>query len=238
MAKCVYCNQKKGKRPCPSLDGSICTLCCGEHRDKEIRCASTCNYKTDKQTYYTHKEEPAFYAHSTAFFTEVMKKHGDKGKHLLGYIDVKLYECFYNKDNNKDAEVISLFNSLRSKLSPLELVSQQDSPIAQLAWEGMDEFLKYISVNNETAIDIIDSYIKRINDYIEDDDTLSGKWIKQFLYLMETKNAPVCQRVREGAAEDAKEKNKVIYPGSTPANNIGNDAPQEEKKSSIIITDI
>ena len=44
MAKCAYCGNRKGKRPCPALDGSICTLCCGEHRTIEISCPSDCRY--------------------------------------------------------------------------------------------------------------------------------------------------------------------------------------------------
>lgn len=44
MAKCGYCNKRKGKRYCPSLDRVICSQCCGENRLKNIDCPSDCKY--------------------------------------------------------------------------------------------------------------------------------------------------------------------------------------------------
>lgn len=36
MAKCLMCNQKKGKRECQIVGGEVCSLCCGTRRnDKE-----------------------------------------------------------------------------------------------------------------------------------------------------------------------------------------------------------
>ncbi|MGE0550532.1 MAG: DUF1841 family protein [Kofleriaceae bacterium] len=42
MATCSYCQRRKGKRTCPALGGSICSLCCGKHRLAEISCPSGC----------------------------------------------------------------------------------------------------------------------------------------------------------------------------------------------------
>ena len=44
MAKCISCEEKKGSRLCPGLNASICSLCCGTKRGKEILCAETCEY--------------------------------------------------------------------------------------------------------------------------------------------------------------------------------------------------
>jgi len=44
MAKCVKCNQRKGKRYCPALGSRICARCCGTHRLEEIRCPPDCSY--------------------------------------------------------------------------------------------------------------------------------------------------------------------------------------------------
>ncbi len=44
MAKCPSCNQRKAQRPCPALGQSICSLCCGSKRQKEIACEPTCQY--------------------------------------------------------------------------------------------------------------------------------------------------------------------------------------------------
>src|SRR5512141_2909481 len=44
MDTCIYCHQRKGKRRCPALQGSICSSCCGNHRLTAIDCPSGCVY--------------------------------------------------------------------------------------------------------------------------------------------------------------------------------------------------
>ncbi len=56
MAKCVYCNSRKGKRSCPALNGLICSLCCGTHSGKEIDCDDDCKYYTALQENQHQKE--------------------------------------------------------------------------------------------------------------------------------------------------------------------------------------
>jgi hypothetical protein len=42
--KCVVCDKRKAKRPCPAKGASICPLCCGEKRVLELNCPETCEY--------------------------------------------------------------------------------------------------------------------------------------------------------------------------------------------------
>lgn len=39
---CPSCGRRKGRRECPALRGSICTICCGTKRLVEIQCPDTC----------------------------------------------------------------------------------------------------------------------------------------------------------------------------------------------------
>jgi hypothetical protein len=39
---CPVCGQRKGKRACPALRQTICTVCCGTKRLVEIACPDTC----------------------------------------------------------------------------------------------------------------------------------------------------------------------------------------------------
>ena len=41
---CDFCKQRKGKRACPALGGSICSQCCGQHRLQAIHCPSDCAF--------------------------------------------------------------------------------------------------------------------------------------------------------------------------------------------------
>lgn len=43
LQECPHCNSRKARRPCPVL-GSICTVCCGRHRRREIDCPEECTY--------------------------------------------------------------------------------------------------------------------------------------------------------------------------------------------------
>lgn len=51
MAKCVKCKIKKGKRYCPALGTYLCSLCCGQLREKEIHCPKKCSYLTIHKPY-------------------------------------------------------------------------------------------------------------------------------------------------------------------------------------------
>ena len=42
VTACSHCGQRKGKRSCPALGGTICSLCCGQHRLGEIKCPADC----------------------------------------------------------------------------------------------------------------------------------------------------------------------------------------------------
>jgi hypothetical protein len=44
MAKCASCRERKGDRFCPGLNASICSLCCGAKREREVRCVGACEY--------------------------------------------------------------------------------------------------------------------------------------------------------------------------------------------------
>ncbi len=50
---CASCGQRKGRRECPALGGTICPVCCGTKRLVEIRCPSDCAYLA------TAREHPA-----------------------------------------------------------------------------------------------------------------------------------------------------------------------------------
>ena len=56
MAKCASCVERKGNRLCPGLKASICSLCCGTKREKEIVCVETCEYLKKGKDYQLDRE--------------------------------------------------------------------------------------------------------------------------------------------------------------------------------------
>ncbi len=55
MAKCAHCRKRKAKRACPALGSSLCALCCGQMRDKELHCPASCPYLVPHRSYQEKK---------------------------------------------------------------------------------------------------------------------------------------------------------------------------------------
>ncbi|HUU38133.1 MAG TPA: hypothetical protein VMW46_08015 [Candidatus Desulfaltia sp.] len=55
MARCSHCQQRKAKRSCPALGSSLCPLCCGRLREKELHCPPGCPYLSRHKPYQENK---------------------------------------------------------------------------------------------------------------------------------------------------------------------------------------
>jgi hypothetical protein len=55
MAKCSHCQQRKAKRSCPALGSSLCPLCCGRLREKELHCPPGCPYLSQHKPYQENR---------------------------------------------------------------------------------------------------------------------------------------------------------------------------------------
>jgi hypothetical protein len=55
MAKCSHCQQRKAKRLCPALGSSLCPLCCGRLREKELHCPPACPYLSRHKPYQENR---------------------------------------------------------------------------------------------------------------------------------------------------------------------------------------
>lgn len=51
MAKCSRCSKRKAKRFCPASGKSICSLCCGQIREKEVHCPTSCPFLSKHKPY-------------------------------------------------------------------------------------------------------------------------------------------------------------------------------------------
>lgn len=41
---CKICGKRRARRPCPAVDGEICTICCGTEREVSLSCPLECVY--------------------------------------------------------------------------------------------------------------------------------------------------------------------------------------------------
>ena len=56
MAKCPKCGKRKAKRSCSALGVSLCSLCCGRLREKEIDCSPECPFLEKHKSYQKKRE--------------------------------------------------------------------------------------------------------------------------------------------------------------------------------------
>lgn len=207
MVKCIYCGNKKAKRRCPGLNGDICSFCCGQYRGKAINCTNNCSFINSNQTYYIQKNREDFLKQRAYLYKNAHKKDKKVGLDFIGFIDFLLYKHFYNKPDTKDFEALSLLDSLRRRLSPIELVVQYESLQVRAIFEEMDKFLNDTMLDSTNALDIIDSFISNANEFVGGN-TDSNIYIRQLFSLLETENPALCRYVKEGYAD----KGQVIIP--------------------------
>jgi hypothetical protein len=51
MSLCSRCGRRKAKRDCPALGNSLCSLCCGLIRNRDIHCPESCPHLVQNKPY-------------------------------------------------------------------------------------------------------------------------------------------------------------------------------------------
>lgn len=94
--KCPSCNRRKGKRYCPGLRQTICSVCCGEKRLVEIPCPSDCPYLVSGSQYQGMRHyEKQLRGPDATLFEEVLSEKQDV---LQGFHEVlvRVHRLFRN----------------------------------------------------------------------------------------------------------------------------------------------
>lgn len=231
MAKCIYCHKKKGKRRCPALNGTICSFCCGKHREKEIDCPFVCPFISCQQSYYVQKNKEYFHEYMVDLYGKAHKINNRIGLDLASLIDAELCRCFYNKPDVTDLEIVSLLDSLRRSLSPIQLVIQyEESALTRAVCKDVADYMDEVGLNDEDALNIVDSVISHIKAYAGSE-LNSNKYIKQLVNLLETKSPEMCRIIKDRYAR----KEGVIIPWSQPRDLEAGAEDEEMEGRKIII---
>lgn len=106
---CPSCGRRKGRRDCPALRASICTICCGTKRLVEINCPESCAHLT------TAREHPA----------AVVKKQQER--------DVAALLPTINQLTERQHQLFFLVHSVIARHKPEALSRLLDEDVAQAA---------------------------------------------------------------------------------------------------------
>lgn len=142
MSQCVYCKQRKGKRPCPALGGLICTLCCGEHRIVRVSCPSDCTYLGTGSDYQQKRLAEQFMPVRRDFYRELSELAGEKAVALFNLVEVVTFTYFHDRRDGQDAELVAAIQALRRTLSPLHVPAGPMPIFAEHLKKEYDTFKK------------------------------------------------------------------------------------------------
>ncbi|MFM8552887.1 MAG: hypothetical protein ACKOCD_11370 [Nitrospiraceae bacterium] len=168
MSKCVYCHERKGKRPCPALGGSICSQCCGEHRIVRVACQPDCSYLDANSEYQQKRTGDRFALARRDFYRELFEVGGDKAAALFNLIEVVTFSYFHSRRDGQDGEVIAAIQALRRTLSPLHIPAAPLPVFAEQLKKEYETFVKQQgpqAIDQQSAPEVLDRAIKFVADF-------------------------------------------------------------------------
>lgn len=168
MSKCVYCHERKGKRPCPALDGLICSPCCGEHRMTRISCPSDCVYLDTNTEYQQKRIGERFGQARREFYRELFDAGGDKAAALFNLIEVVSFSYFMTRRDGVDGDVLGAIQSLRRSVSPLHVPPAPESVFAEKLKKEYESFAKaepQQKLDSQTTTDVLDRALTFVTEF-------------------------------------------------------------------------
>jgi hypothetical protein len=172
MSLCIYCSQRKGKRACPALDGSICSPCCGEHRLARISCPANCVYLDSGSDYQQKRLGEQFMTIRRDFYRELGDLGGNSAVTLFNLIEIVTFSYFEGRHDGQDAEIVAAVQALRRTISPLHVPS---APIPVFAEHLKKEYEAFKKQNPQQLADgsdapeVLDRAVRFVSDFSGND---------------------------------------------------------------------
>jgi hypothetical protein len=117
MKKCSRCNKRKAKRFCPALGESICSLCCGQLREKEVHCPTTCPFLSKHKSYQENRIiEKSPVSQRILSYEEENPLKDERMAWLAFHIEMPVKELVEKKPSVNDKEVLLALEYVQNKL--------------------------------------------------------------------------------------------------------------------------
>jgi len=210
MAKCIYCQQKKGKRSCPALSGMICSGCCGEHRGRAISCPSDCPYFVDHEAYQRERLGVLFIQERQRLYPELERCGGKKAVQLLHLCDVVTHQFFYSKPGTLDWELLAGLEDVRRRLSPISVQAAGPTAFGEILGKEVQEFCKQEQVPLDLAAEAMDHIIRFFKDF-SGADLRSSRYWRGLVGFIDHFYPALTSQMKESSSE----RGRIILP-STP----------------------
>ena len=156
MSKCVYCRERKGRRPCPALNGSICSQCCGQSRVVSIACRPDCVY-LDANVDYQQKRVGDHFEHGRrTLYRELMETWGDKATKAFYFLEVVTFKHFHARRDGQDGEIIAAIQALRRSFSPIHVPEGMAPAFTEALKKEYQVFMEGEKIEAQLVSDVLD----------------------------------------------------------------------------------
>ena len=144
--KCAICNERKPRRHCPGVSGDICSICCGNERERSILCPSDCEYlrearRHERRVGITLENLPNSDLQVTE---EFLYEH----RELMALFGAAILAAAQGVEGALDSDALEaidgLLQSLRTLQNGLYYERLPDNPIARAIQRDMRAALKSI----------------------------------------------------------------------------------------------
>jgi len=136
MAKCPKCGKRKAKRFCPALGNNLCSLCCGQLREKDIDCSPDCSFLQKHRSYQESKEFEKAAAYPFPVSPEEDILRDERMAWLALHIEAPLKEASERNASFADRDALSAleyaFNKIKKGRSILLIDRADSGPYNQL----------------------------------------------------------------------------------------------------------
>jgi len=212
MSSCVYCHNRKGKRPCPALGGLICSPCCGEHRMIRISCPHDCVYLDSGSDYQQKRLSEQFSPARRTFYHELEEQGGQKAIALFNLIEVMTFGYFEGRRDGQDAEVVAALQALRRTLSPLHVPSSPMPVFAEYLRKEYETFTKQNPehmADSSAAPELLDRIMRFVSDF-SGKEFQSSRFLSGLIGYVKTHHPDIAEHLKK-----KHEPGHIILPGQS-----------------------
>lgn len=164
MAKCLKCQKRKAKRPCAAIGASLCNLCCGLLRGRDIHCPPDCSYLIKHRPYQEKRiRERDQESYPNGFPPEEDILKDERMAWLVYHIEMPLKICAEKLESFSDKDALLALEYAKDKIardSSLVLISGGRSKARNEIGESVLENIQRCRYEREI---ILPGYVETYN---------------------------------------------------------------------------
>ncbi len=209
MSKCLYCHERKGKRPCPALHGAICSQCCGTHRVVSIACHSDCVYLDANVEYQQKRAGDHFEQERRAFYRELLEQSGDKAAEFFYFLEAVTFKHFHARSDAQDGEVIAAIQALRRSFSPIHVPEGMAPPFTEALKKEYQAFMEGEKPDTQLVSEVLDRGLTFIGEF-SGDGLRSNRFLNGLIGFLKSRHPDVAEQL----SKLGETGGRIILPGS------------------------